>query len=138
MDATEEEQELRTQPAINDLGTPRFLWFGAHLAAVYVIVHFCTPWLAGWLLWKVLPFLQLPTTSFWGTAFLFSHLFALSFFPALAAGMINSRWKHRSAEWVWLIPTSILITNCSLFHLLRCWTNMTLGPHFIITSVGDF
>jgi hypothetical protein len=115
MDAPEEAQELRKQSTINDLGVPPFLWFGVHLGAVYLIVHFCTPWLAGWVRWKVLPFLQQPTTSSSGTEFLFSHIFALSFFPALAAGMITSKWKHRSAEWVWVVPTSILFYKLLAF-----------------------
>jgi len=81
--------------------------FFVHLTAVYVIVNFCTPWLAGWTRGRLLPFLGHPTSS-GGLEFLFTHIFAFSFFPALLAGMNNEKFKHRAAEFVWLVPTAIL------------------------------
>jgi hypothetical protein len=90
------------------------LWLCVHLAIVYGIVHVCTPWLAGWIHGKALPFLQYPTSSS-GFQFLFSHLFALSFFPALIAAAANAKFKHRAAEWIWTVPTAILIYKLLTF-----------------------
>lgn len=83
------------------------LWFLLHLAAVYALVEFFTPWLSGWTAGKVLPLLQHPSSS-GPFQFLFSHLFGLSFVPAFLLGLINSRFKHRAAQFVWLVPAVIL------------------------------
>ena len=83
------------------------VWFLLHLAAVYALVKFCTPWLSGWTAGKVLPLLQHPTSS-GPFQFFFSHLFGFSFFPAFLLGLINSRFKHKAAQFVWLVPTVIL------------------------------
>lgn len=90
------------------------LWFLLHLAAVYAIVNLCTLWLAGWTRERLLPFLQQPTSS--GTfEFLFSHLFAFSFIPAFLSGLINARFKHKAAQFVWLVPTAILAYKFATF-----------------------
>src|SRR5215468_8847443 len=39
------------------------LWFFVHLTAVYLIVQFVTPWLAGWTHGTLLPILQLRSPS---------------------------------------------------------------------------
>jgi hypothetical protein len=83
------------------------LWFLLHLAAVYAITMFCTTRLAVWTRGTVLPLLQEPTSSS-GSEFLFSHIFAFSFAPAFAVGLINARFKHKVAQLVWLVPTVIL------------------------------
>jgi len=83
------------------------LWFLVHLAAVYALVRFCTPWLSGWTARKVLPLLQYPT-PLGPFQFFFSHLFGFSFFPAFLLGLIKSRFKHRAAQFIWLVPTVIL------------------------------
>lgn len=83
------------------------LWFLLHLAVVYAITNFCTTWLAGWTRGTVLPLLQKPTSSS-SFEFLFSHIFAFSFVPAFAVGLINARFKHRVAQFVWLVPTVVL------------------------------
>jgi len=108
MEDTEQAQELsREEAGVHGTGSWQVLWFFVHLTAVYVIVNFCTPWLAGWTRGRLLPFLGHPTSS-GGLEFLFTHIFAFSFFPALLAGMNNEKFKHRAAEFVWLVPTAIL------------------------------
>src|ERR1700736_3386643 len=83
------------------------LWFLLHLAAVYSIVKLCTPWLAGWTRSILLPLLQHPTPS-GRFEYLYSHLFGFSFIPASLAGLVNARFKHKAAQFVWLAPAAIL------------------------------
>jgi hypothetical protein len=40
--------------------------------------------------------------------FFFSHILAFSFIPAFAADLGNARFKHKVAEFVWVVPTMIL------------------------------
>ena len=82
-------------------------WFLVHLAVVYAIVNFCTPWLAGWTRGTLLPLLQKPTSS-GRFEFLFTHIFAFSVIPAFLTGLINARFMHRAAQFVWLVPAVIL------------------------------
>jgi hypothetical protein len=105
-DATEVQVSPQAGPAGN-AGGWQVLWFPLHVAAVYAITNFCTPWLAGWTRGTLLPLLQHPTSSS-SFEFLFSHVLAFSFVPAFAAGLINARFKHRVAQFVWLVPTVIL------------------------------
>jgi hypothetical protein len=95
MEIKQEATELSQASATG--GPLQVLWFFVHLAVIYLIVHFCTPWLAGWVRGNLLPFLQQPTSSD-PLEFLFSHLFAFSFFPALLAGAANAKFRHGSAE----------------------------------------
>jgi hypothetical protein len=83
------------------------LWFLVHLAAVYAIVQFFTPWLAGWTHGTLLPLLHHPHSS-GRFAFFFSHLLAFSFIPAFLSGLVNARFNHRAAQFVWLVPAVIL------------------------------
>lgn len=83
------------------------LWFFLHLAAVYTITNFCTPWLAGWTRGTLLPLLQQPT-SLSSFEFLFAHIFAFSFVPASAVGLASARFKQSVAEFVWIVPTAVL------------------------------
>jgi hypothetical protein len=62
------------------------LWFFVHLAAIYVIVQFVTPWLAGWTHRILLPILRSPSGR---VQFFFSHLLAFSFIPAFVSGLAN-------------------------------------------------
>ena len=82
-------------------------WFLFHLAVVYAIANFCTTRLAGWTRGTLLPLLQEPTSSS-RLQFLFDHLFAFSFVPAFAVGLSNARFKHRVAQFVWIVPTLVL------------------------------
>ena len=108
-------------PAENASGW-HVLWFPLHVAAVYAITNFCTPWLAGWTRGTLLPLLQHPTSSS-SFEFLFSHLLAFSFVPAFAAGLINARFKHRVASFVWLVPTVIL-----------AYKFLTFSPHTVFDN----
>jgi hypothetical protein len=84
--------------------TVRFL---LHLAAIYVIASYFPPRLAGWIRASLLPLLQV-TTSSSSFQFLFSHIFEFSFFPGLIAGLANAKFKHKAAQYVWLVPTIVL------------------------------
>jgi len=83
------------------------LWFLLHVGVVYAITNFCTTWLSGWTRGTLLPLLQRPTSSS-SFEFLFSHIFVFSFVPGLAGGMVNARFKHGLAQFVWIVPTVIL------------------------------
>lgn len=106
-DATEGNIPPRERPTLRTGGGWQILWFLLNLAAVYAIVEFCTPWLAGWTRGTLLPLLEHPTSS-GRFEFLFSHILAFSFIPAFLAGLINARFKHKAAQFVWLVPTAIL------------------------------
>ncbi len=84
------------------------LGFLLHVGVVYAITNFGTTRLAGWTRGTLLPLLQRPT-SLNGFEFLFSHIFAFSFFPAFAVGLVNARFKHSVAKFVWLVPTAVLV-----------------------------
>ena len=90
-----------------DKGGWQVLYFVPHLAAIYAITTFCTSRLAIWTRVTLLPLLQEPTSSS-NSEFLFSHILAFSFVPAFIVGLINARFKHRAARFVWLVPTVIL------------------------------
>lgn len=105
-DAAEEGVSPQEKPVPRSRVGWKVLWFGLHLAAVYVIVKFCTPWLAGWTRGTLLPLLQLPVTSK-RSEFLFSHLFALSFVPAFLAGFINARFRQKAAQFACLVPAAM-------------------------------
>jgi hypothetical protein len=99
---------LSGRPVRNGVSGWQVLWLPLHLAAVYVLVEFFTPWLAGWTRGSLLPLLQRPTSS-GRFEFLFSHILALSFVPAFLSGLINARFKHKAAQFVWLVPAAILM-----------------------------
>jgi hypothetical protein len=92
----------------------RLLWFLPHTALVYIIVNSCTPALAGWTRARLLPFLQVTSTSSSQFEFLFSHLLAFSFAPAFLAGLANFR-RHRVAEFVWVVPAMVLAYKLATF-----------------------
>jgi hypothetical protein len=102
-------------PARN--GGRRTLWFLLHLAAVYILVEFFTPWLAGWTRGTLMPLLQHPTSS-GRFEFLFSHILALSFIPAFLSGLVNARFRHKAAQYVWLVPAAILAYKFATFPAL--------------------
>jgi len=81
--------------------------FFLHLAAIYAIAASCTPQLAGWTKHSLLPFLQLSTSSS-SFQFLFSHMLVFSFIPGFLVGLLNARFKHKVALYVWLVPTVVL------------------------------
>jgi hypothetical protein len=105
---------LSDTPTRHGVGGRQVLWFLLHLAAVYVLVQFFSPWLAGWTRGTLLPLLQHPTSS-GRFEFLFSHIFALSFFPAFLSGLINAGFRHKAAQFVWLVPAAILAYEFATF-----------------------
>jgi hypothetical protein len=86
-------------------------WFLLHTTLVYVSVNYCSHWLAGWLSHTFLPHLRgtgVPPMSA-GIQLMYSHLFVMSFVPAATAGSLNARFRQRSAWWVWVVPTVLLV-----------------------------
>jgi hypothetical protein len=81
--------------------------FLLHLSVVYFIAKYAVPWLSGWTQETVQPALDLPTSRS-RFEFLFSHVFILSFALAFAAGLVNARFRHKAAWFVWLVPSAIL------------------------------
>jgi hypothetical protein len=113
-DISEQRVPAKDKPAGYTAGVWQILWFLLHLAAVYAIVKFFTPGLAGWTRGTVLPLLQSPTSSS-RFEFLYSHVFVLSVAPAFFAGLMNARFKHKAAQFVWLVPTAILAYKFATF-----------------------
>lgn len=93
----------------------QIVWFFLHVAVVYVIVNFGVAWLAGWTRARLFPFLQIRTTSSSQLEFLFSHLLIFSFIPAFLSGLVNARFKHKAAQFVWLVPTAMLAFKLATF-----------------------
>lgn len=136
--------QIAAIPARRSARAWQVLWFLLHLAAVYVIVRFCTPWLAGWTHGTLLPLMQYPTTSS-RFEFLFSHVFAFSFVSAFLAGLINARFRHEAAQFVWIVPTAILAYKLATFpaaSVLRSQSSNALhqyfGGGFLIPEFGNW
>jgi hypothetical protein len=102
-------------------GAWQALWFFLHLAAAYAIVKFVTPWLAGWTHGTLLPLLTQHPTSSSRSEFLYSHLLALSFVPAFLAGLVNARFKHTAAQFVWVVPALVLAYKFATFPAPSIW-----------------
>jgi hypothetical protein len=113
-DAAGEDIPSQQRPVRHAKGGWQILWFLLHLGAVYAIVKLCTPWLAGWTRGVLLPFLQLPPSS-GRFEYLYSHLFMFSFVPAFLGGLLNARFKHKAAQFVWLVPAAILAYKFATF-----------------------
>jgi hypothetical protein len=123
----------------------QIVWFLLHVAVVYAIVNFCTVWLAGWTRGRLLPFLEIRTTSSSQFEFLFTHLLMFSFVPAFLAGLVNARFKHKVAQFVWLVPATILAYKFATFpaqsvlqsHLSAAFHQYFAGG-FLIREFGDW
>src|SRR5215831_17733469 len=89
--------------------------FLLHLIAVYLIATIAVPRLSGWIYGSVLPIAEIHTTSLSRIEFMFSHLAALSLIAGFLAGLVNARFRHRVAQYVWTIPTGILLYNLATF-----------------------
>jgi hypothetical protein len=126
--------------------------FLLHLAAIYAIASSCPPRLAGWTRSFLLPLLKMPTASS-SFQFLFSHIFAFSFIPALIAGLTNIKFKHKAAQYVWLVPTivlaykfvtfpipprSVLDSASSVFPRFSGAFQQYFGGGFLISEFGDW
>jgi len=127
----------------------QLLWFVPHLAAMYLIVNFCTPWLAGWIQATLLPFLLHRPSSSSRFEFLLTYLFALSFVPAFLVGLSSTRFRHRAAEFVWVVPAMILgykfITFSAATSVLQsqAWSGSSafhqyFGGNFLIQEFHDW
>jgi hypothetical protein len=114
------EEATDENPPAQEIAVPhsgvgwQILWFLLHVAAVYVIVNVCTPLLARWAHDDLLPFLQHPS-SLGRFEYLYSHLFAFSFVPGFVTGLVNSKFKHKAAQFVWLLPATILAYKFATF-----------------------
>jgi hypothetical protein len=87
-----------------------------HVAAVYVIVHVTTLWLAGRVRDTLLPLIQQRPPAESSFQFAFSHLLFFSFFPAVIVGFAYAQWyPHRVALFVWAVPFAILAYEFSAF-----------------------
>jgi hypothetical protein len=113
-EVTEENFPAHEKPALHSAAGWQILWYFLHLAAVYAIVEFCTPWLAGRTHGVLLPLLHHPSSS-GRFEYFYSHLFAFSFIPGFAAGLLNARFKHKAAQFVWLVPAVILAYKLATF-----------------------
>jgi hypothetical protein len=47
------------------------------------------------------------SNSFRQFEYLDAHLFGFSFIPASLAGSVNARFRHKAAQFVWLVPAAI-------------------------------
>jgi hypothetical protein len=90
--------------------------YALHLAAIYLIVHTTTMWLAGRVYEWVLPLVEHHRPTMSSLQFAFSHLFLFSFLPAMLIAFIYSLWfPHRVALFVWIVPVVILAYKIVVF-----------------------
>ena len=79
-----------------------------HLAVVYAIARYCTPWLLTVTHDTIIP-LATGRPPRINLQFFYSHLFAFSFVPGLVAGFLNSKLlRHRVVRFVWIVPVIVL------------------------------
>ena len=101
------------QSKVNDAW--QILWFILHTAVVYGIVKYIPLPLAAWVRNTFLHPTQTYSLS-GGFDFFFSHLLAITFIPASLIGMINVRFQHKAAQFVWILPTAILVYKIATFN----------------------
>src|SRR5262245_41324172 len=90
------------------------LRFFLHVVAVYLIAHFSCPWLSGQMYqWRPVFGFRNPVSRF---EFLFSHIFVFTTILGMLAGMVNARFRHKIAEFVWIVPTVLMIYKLLTFH----------------------
>jgi hypothetical protein len=119
-EVTREQVLPRVRPDPYRAGVWQIPWFLFHLAIVYFIAKFVTLWLAAWIGGTLLPLLQnrtlLQPRTFSGRfEFLFSHMLAFSFIPAFLSSLVNTRLRHKTAQFVWLVPAVILAYKFASF-----------------------
>lgn len=78
--------------------------------------------MAGWVHGVLLPFVQEPSSS-GRFEFFFSHLLAFSLVPSFLLGLINARFKHIAAEYVWLVPAAILVYKIATYPVVSVLDN---------------
>ena len=91
----------------------QFLWFFPHLLLVYAIAKFVAPWAAGWVQRVLVQLEVIPPSG--GFGFFFSHILAFNFLPAFLTGLVNARFRHDAAKYVWLIPAAVLAYKFATF-----------------------
>lgn len=114
-----QDENLETVPDRQDTQTTASLGWQAirfllHLAAVYLVAAFVPEHIAGWTYRNLFPALQIHTnrSSF---EFFYTHLLFFSFVPAFLTGLLNARFKHRVAEFVWIVPAIVLLYKLVTF-----------------------
>jgi hypothetical protein len=109
--------------------------FVSHVGAIYLIVWFITPWVAGrWYDW-ILPLLQSPENG-GRLQFMFSHVFALTFLPGLMTGFINAKYRHKAAFFVWTVPLLVLLYRLITFPTTALQEHWPTVFHYYFA--GDF
>jgi hypothetical protein len=92
-----------------------FLRYGFHLLVAYLTLSFATDSLAGWILY-ILSIFRPGLRGVEPAQFLMTNLLLFSSLPAfLAALFTNSKFRHRSACFVWIVPAIALAYNF-VFH----------------------
>ncbi|HYN15026.1 MAG TPA: hypothetical protein VES66_04460 [Terriglobales bacterium] len=80
--------------------------FVFHLGCVYLVALYGTAWLtARFRVWVLPLFDHEPVSSF---QFFYSHLLVFNFVSASIAALAYSRYRHRVACYVWIVPAAIL------------------------------
>jgi hypothetical protein len=92
----------------------QIFWFLFHRAVVYAIVNVCTLLPARWTRDTLLPRLQHPSSS-GRFEYLYSQLFVFGLIPRFVAGLVNARFRHKAAQFVWLLPAVILAYKFRMF-----------------------
>ena len=76
--------------------------------------------------------------------FLYSNLFALTFVPGALAGLINAKYRHRIASFVWTIPLVLLLYKLCVFPTSVMQDHWRLAlryyfdPHFVIPEFHSY
>jgi len=83
----------------------QILRFFGHSAIVYVTAEFGPFWFAAFLHRSSL---RSPGTEL---RFVLSHLILLSTIPSFVAGMLNARFRHVVAYYVWILPAVVLVSK---------------------------
>ena len=142
MSSTATPAEVISDPLEHASITRQCLSYGLHVAAVYVIVHTTTLWLAGRVHDTVLPLIQQRPPADSSFQFAFSHLLFFSVVPALIVGFAYAQWyAHRVALFVWIVPLVILVYQFLTF------PTTSLENHFVMAfheyfgggfAIGEF
>lgn len=95
-----------------------------HVLAVYLIAHFSCPWLSAQIYaWRPVFGFRAPVSRF---EFLFSHIFMFTTIPAILAGLASARFRHKAAEFAWIVPTVLI-----MYKLLTFQTSIMRGNRLV-------
>lgn len=101
------EQSAPVNPSRGKFLGLTLLQFLMHLAVVYLLANFVVEWLTAQFHNLILPLLGIPSNQ-GRFAFAFNHLLIFSIVCGLAAGIAAGAYKHRAAQFVWIVPAIIL------------------------------